>query len=67
MAQPVGISLEELRVLARRAGMCLSTQELEHLRSLYDAAIEMTTSLHGIELDAEDLAVAFSPDYGETP
>ncbi len=57
------ISLEEFRVLANRAGLELSDDELEHLKPMYEHFLEPVAQMNALELDVEDLAVVFSPGW----
>ena len=57
------ISTEDFRALALRAGMDLSEDELEHLKPMYEYYIEPIARMNALDLDAEDLAVAFSPGW----
>lgn len=57
------ISTDEFRALALRAGMDLSDDELEHLKPMYEYYIEPIARMNALDLDAEDLAVAFSPGW----
>lgn len=66
MENESGAPVEQLRALARRAGMELTDQELLALKPLYDMAVEVTASLHDVELGAEEPAVAFDPRTPET-
>ena len=59
-------SIEELRALARRAGMELTGEELMALGLLYGAAVDVTADLHEIELGPEDPAVSFDPGGPES-
>jgi hypothetical protein len=63
MAASEGISLEHLRVLAERVGLKLSDAELEHLKPMYDHYMPEVQALHELELDVEDLAVVFAPQW----
>jgi hypothetical protein len=63
MAESEGISLDNLRVLAERVGMGLSTAELEHLKPMFDFYAAQIRVLHDVELVAEDLAVVYSPNW----
>lgn len=57
------ISTDEFRALALRAGMDLSDDELEDLKPMYEYYIEPVARMNALDLDAEDLAVAFSPGW----
>lgn len=63
MAESEGISLDNLRVLAERVGMDLTTAELEHLKPMFDFYATQIRGLHDVELAAEDLAVVYSPNW----
>jgi hypothetical protein len=60
MAGPNEISVDDFRVLVTRAGLSLSDEQIEVLRPLYDHYAGLTATIRGLELGAEDLAVAFS-------
>ncbi len=57
------ISLEEFRALTNRVGLELSDEELEDLKPMYEHYLDPVARMNALELDAEDLAVAFSPDW----
>ena len=61
MAESEGISLDQLRVLAQRAGLSLTTEELTALKPMFDHYAKQLQELDEVELDAEDLAVTYSP------
>ena len=61
MTDTEGIALEPFRLLVQRAGLSLSEAELAALKPMYDFYRERVQQLHDVELEAEDLAVAFSP------
>ena len=63
MSHSQGIPLDSFRVLAERAGMNLSDQELADLKPLYEQYSERVAALHEADLGAEDMAVAFPPDW----
>jgi hypothetical protein len=58
-----GISMEDFRALVARAGMELSEQELETLKPMYEHFARQAASLQEVELDAEDLALVYSPNW----
>ena len=66
MAEQDGITLEEFRTLAARAGPDLTTEELEALKPMYDLYSGRASSLFEMDLDMEDLAVTFAPDWDPT-
>ena len=63
MADSEGIDLEQLRVLADRAGLNMTADEVQSLKPMFDAYAKRAATLHEIELGAGDPAVAFSPDW----
>ncbi len=58
-----GVILEEFRVMAVRAGVGMSTQELEDLKPLYDLYTQYTETLHSIDFGAEEIGMTFHPDW----
>ena len=56
------ISLNEFKQMADRAGLGMTTQELEELKPLYDLYCQYTYLLHNIELGAEEIDLTFHPD-----
>jgi hypothetical protein len=57
------VTLEEFRRLTERAGLGLSPQELEQLKPLYELYLGYVTLLHSIDLGAEEIGMAFHPDW----
>ena len=56
------ISLNEFKQMADRAGLGMTTQELEELKPLYDLYCQYTYLLHNIELGSEEIDLTFHPD-----
>ena len=54
--------LDTIRAVAERAGLQLSDDELRELKPIYDRYAAEATRLHEAPLDAEDLAVVFTPN-----
>lgn len=54
-----GISVEDLELLAARAGFALAPGEIERLKALYDGYMEMIRVLHEADLAAEEPAAVF--------
>ena len=63
MTEPEGISLDHLRVLADRAGLGMTDEELTALKPMFDHYSRQIKGLFEIDLGAEDLAVAYSPNW----
>jgi hypothetical protein len=63
MAESEGISIEDFRVLTEQAGMGLSDAELEKLKPMYELYLGPVSRMNALELDAEDLALIFSPGW----
>ena len=60
---PKEIPLEDFRALVQRVGMNLTDEELTHLKPMYEHYIEPIERMNALELDAEDLAVVYSPGW----
>ena len=60
---PQETTLDDFRVLTRRAGLDLTDEELEHLKPMYDHYLEPIAQMNALDLDAEDLAVVYSPGW----
>jgi hypothetical protein len=63
MAEGETISLDHFRILTARAGLTLTPDELTALKPMYDHYAALIQSLHEMPLEAEDLAVTFSPNW----
>ncbi len=62
-AENEGVSPEVFRQMAERAGLGLTEEELERLRPLYGLYLEFANQLHAVDLQAEEIALAFQPDW----
>ena len=62
-ANEPGVSFEEFRLMAERAGLGMTTQELEDLKPLYDLYTQYTETLHSIDFGAEEIGLTFHPDW----
>ena len=49
--------------MAERAGLGLTEEELERLRPLYGLYLEFVNQLHSVDLQAEEIALAYQPDW----
>jgi hypothetical protein len=63
MGEAEGISVEQLRGLTERAGLALKSEELTALKPMFDHYAEQIKVLFEVELEAEDLAVTYSPNW----
>jgi hypothetical protein len=63
MAASEGISIDQLRALSERSGLALKPEELTALKPMFDHYAKQIRVLFDIELDAEDLAVTYSPSW----
>ena len=54
-----GISLEEFRLMAERAGLGLTQDELAELMPLYELYLPHIKLLHSVDLGTEEIGVAF--------
>ena len=66
-AKEPGISIEEFRLMSERAGLGMTTQELEDLKPLYDLYTQYTEILHSIDFGAEEMGMTFHPDWPPAP
>jgi len=63
MAECEGLSVEQFGTLAERAGLTMTIEELTALKPMFDYYAKQIKLLFEIELDAEDLAVVYSPNW----
>ncbi len=65
MATPFegAVGSEEFKLMTERAGLGLSAAELEELKPMYDLYAQYIKLLHSIDLQAEEIGVAFHPDW----
>ena len=65
---PASISTDDFRALAVRAGLELTDEELALLKPMYEHYLPAIERMNALDLDAEDLAVSFTPGWEpETP
>ena len=57
------IGLEEFKRLADHVGLGMSEDELEQLKPLYDLFMRQARLIHSVDLEAEEMAVTFRPDW----
>lgn len=60
---PQQTTLDDFRALTKRAGLDLTDEELEHLKPMYDHYLEPIANMNALDLEAEDLAVVYSPGW----
>lgn len=58
-----GVSMDEFRMMAERAGLGLTQGELEELKPLYDLYLPHIQKLHSVELGAEEMSLSFEADW----
>lgn len=58
-----GVTIEEFRLLADRAGLGLNQGELEQLKPLYELYSQYVKLLHSIDLQAEEIGTTFHADW----
>jgi hypothetical protein len=63
MAESEGISIDQLRTLAERAGLALGPEELTALKPMYDHYAQQIQALFEVELGAEEMAVVYTPTW----
>ena len=61
-----GINFEEFKNMADRAGLGMTTEELEELKPLYDLYSQYTYLLHNIDLGSEEIDLTFHADWPQT-
>ncbi len=63
MEQPEAMTMDEFRVIVRRAGLNLEQEELDHLLPLYRQLLVQLDALHDPSLPLELPADTFVPDW----
>ncbi len=58
-----GVSPEVFRQMTERAGLGLTDEELERLKPLYGLYLEFVNQIHSVDLQAEEIAMAFNPEW----
>ena len=58
-------SMAEFKMLADRAGLGMSQQELDELKPIYDVYATYAQELHTLSFGAEEMVVEFHPDWPE--
>ena len=57
------VSIEAFRLMTEQAGLGLNQQEVNELKPLYDLYLQYVNQLHSIDFQAEEIALAFHPDW----
>ncbi len=65
MADSAETSMEEFKMLAERAGLGMSQEELDALKPIYDVYAAYARELHTLSFGAEEMVVEFHPDWPE--
>ena len=60
------MSAEEFKLMADRAGLGMSQQELDDLKPVYDLYAPYIHLLHSVDLRAEEIGLTFHPDWPST-
>ena len=59
--------MEHFRASVSRAGLEMSSGEMESLKEMYDHYAERIAHLHLLDLGEGDLAIVFPPATGQSP
>ena len=65
MADNGETSMEEFKMLADRAGLGMSQDELDALKPIFDVYAAYARELHTLSFGAEEMVVEFHPDWPE--
>ena len=65
MPEADGISMEEFKLMADRAGLGMSQDELDELKPIYEMYAAYAQQLHTLSFGAEEMVVEFHPDWPE--
>ncbi len=63
---PAEVAMSEFKLMADRAGLGMSQQELDELKPIYDLHAAYARMLHTVSFGAEEMVVEFHPDWPET-
>lgn len=58
-------SMEEFKMLADRAGLGMTQEELDTLKPIFDVYAAYARELHTLSFEAEEMVVEFHPDWPE--
>ena len=58
-------SMEEFKLMADRAGLGMSQEELDDLKPIYEIYAAYAQQLHTLSFGAEEMVVEFHPDWPE--
>ena len=62
-SQSDDLSLEEFKLMADRAGLGLSQQELEDLKPMFEGTLQHIRLLRSLDLQGEEMEVTFHPAW----
>ncbi len=65
MADSSEIPMAEFKLMADRAGLGMSQEELDALKPIYDLYAAYAQQLHTLSFGAEEMVVEFHPDWPE--
>ena len=57
------VSMDTFKTMIEIAGLGMTDQETEHLKPLYDLYARYVTTVHSVELGAEEVAAVFHPEW----
>ena len=60
------VSMEEFKLMADRAGLGMSQDELDALKPIYELYAAYARELHTLSFGSEEMVVEFHPDWPET-
>ena len=63
LPNPERMTSEEFGYLVKRAGLTLTPEETEHLRTLFEPYREQLDLMHSLDLESEEPAVTFDPEW----
>ena len=60
------LTLEQFRLLANRAGVVISEEEMPKMKDLYEQFYNYSRIIHSIDLGNEPLGLTFHPNWEPT-
>ena len=62
-SQPDEISMEEFKLMADRAGLGLTQQELEELKPMFEINLQHIRLLRSLDLENQEMEMTFHPGW----